>query len=325
MVGNKMIKEGFKIPVDYFRDAMAGDPEGFYRLKSIQDENYEWIANDNDLHVYPYVHAVPAMLSAGCAQRCDFCPTAQYFNGTKYRADPERVLRDYAGQNVHFMDEDFFDSPDIDDILLLTKKYGIRFLAMSTYRNLRRMVDRYGERGLADHGLAVVEAGLENVVLYKKVEDQILNPSRYFEILFLNLTYLDGETKETIKANAEWMKLRSLKDPIHFTNGMWYSPGQYLYNYGTHDSLPDRNRMSPPVSRSLPSFIPDSFLSEDFEIENLSLVNYYCQLVADTKLYPEKRTYNVEEFLKATEKKMKNPDYVRAIWLAIGFRVGGLV
>jgi hypothetical protein len=319
-----MIKEGFKIPVDYFKDAMDGDPEGFYRLKTIQDENYEWVENDNDLHVYPYVHAVPAMLSAGCAQKCDFCPTSQYFKGTKYRADPERVLKDYVGQNVHFMDEDFFDNPDIDHILTLTQRYGIKFLAMSTYRNLRKMVDRYGERGLATKGLAVAEVGLENVALYKKVEDVILNPSRHFEILFLNMTYLKGETKYTIQANAEWMKERSLRNPIHFTNGMWYSPGQYLYNYGTHDSLPDRNRMSPPVSRSLPTFVPDSFLNEDFEINDLSRCNYYSQLVIDTKLYPEKTAYNVEEFLKCSEKKMQNVDYVKAMWLAIGLRVGGL-
>jgi hypothetical protein len=318
------IVEGFKTPLMYFRDCLGGDSKRIIEFSDIQKRDPQWVYSDSDLHVYPYTFARPAMLSAGCENKCKWCPTAQYYGGNKYFADHEQVLSQYAGECVHFMDEDFFDNPNIDDILKLTKELDIKFLAMTTYTKLEQMVDTYGEQGLADCGLRVAEVGLENVALYKKVKDKILNPNKHFEVMFLNLTFLDGECKETIKQNAEWMKSRSIEHPIHFSNGVWFAPGQYLYNYGTHWDLPQRNRLDAPVSRSIPTYVPDSFLNEDFKVDNLEIVNHFSRLVADVKMYPSRDSYNVEEFISATEPKLSKEDYKRVIWLAVGIRVGGI-
>lgn len=219
--------------------------------------------------------AVPAVLSMGCNNKCEFCPTSKIFKGKIFFGDPEKILPHYENMNVHFLDENFFHN-DMDTILPLLKKYNIKWLAMAHYEDVMEAYNRYGEDYLYDCGLRIVEVGLENIALMRKVPGDGV-PNKKVEIFYLNLTFLPNETKSSIQETAEWMQTHSLKNPIYHYNGMWYSPGQYYYPYGKPE--PDGVLLNTELARVVPTYIPNSFLNEEVEIVDKDLVNKYVHLV----------------------------------------------
>ena len=99
LMGERVVSPGnpygavvpFKTPSEYFLHALKGDPANMERWHEIRAE-IGWEDEDNDLHVYPYTHAVAAMLSMGCEWKCKWCPTFKHFQGTVIRADPSAIV-----------------------------------------------------------------------------------------------------------------------------------------------------------------------------------------------------------------------------------------
>ncbi len=309
------IKVPFKTPVDYFNEILDGDYNNINHFKELLTEKGYcwdiWKKCDCDLHVYPYTKAVPAMLSVGCPNQCSYCPTAQTHKGKIHHGDPEIILPPYVDGTLHFMDENFFYN-DMEKVLPLLKKYNIKWLAMSDYHSTQRVLEKYGEEYLYDCGLRVVEMGLENVSLYMKVKRKI--HTKTITIYYLNMTCLPGETKESIQDNAAWMRDVSLKNPIHFNNGLWYACGQFFYPY-THvaGGIYLSNNT---YARTMPTWIPNSLGLQDYEIIDLEKTNLYNQLVYGKKIYNPKMTGCIKEFISG------NQD--RAAWLLTGIRCGGI-
>ena len=311
------MKVGLVAPIDYYMKALRGGEISINNFYDIQQQEPYWQTPDADLHIYPYTHAVPSMLSMGCKNKCSFCPTAMHFKGTRIEGDPGVIIPKYKNCNIHFVDEDFFDNSKIDSILPLLERYNIKWLAMTTYKNAVDIFKQYTPKRLHECGCRVIEMGLENIALYKKVGDyELANP--YIEICYLNLSFLDGETKETLGLNGDWMRPRSLRKPTHFNNGVWFAPGQYYYPY---EKIEDGFYTSGQVARTKPTYIPESLLNEDFEVANEEEVNYYSKLVNGFKVYPKKRNYNIKEFITNDE----STDWKKAMWLAVGFRTRSLV
>lgn len=296
----------FATPVDYF-DLCNRDPENFRKLETLVTQAE--IVGDSDLHVYPYTRAKPAMLSAGCPNKCSFCPTAKAYKGQQYFGDEERIIPLYQNRCVHFMDENFFYHPRLDNILRLLKRSKIEWLCLSDATSLHKTIDRYGEDYLLDCGLRIVEVGLENTELKMKVKQPF--SLKKIQIYYLNMTFFPGETIQTIRKNAGWMMSRSLSRPIHFTNSLWYSPGQYYY---PQTNEPDGVMLPGKYARTMPTFVPDSFLDQTFEVTNLEMTNYYATL----QKIPKQIVSNglVREFI--------GNDQNKASWLAIAARVSGI-
>ena len=311
MLGKRRIP--FKTPIEYFQEALGGVYESLNRFPEIQQENPEWLHYDRDLHIYPYVHAVAGLLSVGCNNRCHFCPSAEIHKGRIFFGDYERIIPAYAGRNVHWMDENFFMN-DMTRILPLLKKHRIKCAVMSDYLSTVTAFETWGEEVLYKSGIRVVEMGLENIELMRKVKGEGV-PHKKLEIYYLNMSFLPGETKETVKATAQWMKRHTLKHPIHFNNGVWWAGGQFYYPYG--EDRTDGVMLDTTIARTVPTYVPNSFLNEQFVIKNMERVNWYNQLTYDFKLYPEKKEYSVTEFIGG--------DYRNAMWLITGLRCGGIV
>jgi len=308
------MKIGLMPPVDYWVNALKRGAIPIEQFREVQEENPFWKTPDADLHVYPYTHAMPAMMSMGCHNKCAFCPTAAEHKGSRVEGDPRVIIPKYKDECVHFIDEDFFAHSEITNALLLLKENRVKWLAMSTYKNVQRMLDMYGAKFLYECGCRVLEIGLENICLYRKVGKKDLQTGP-IEICYLNMTLLEGETKATIAENAEWMKTRSMNRPIHFNNGLWYSPGQFYYPYG---APADGAYTSGEVARTKPTFVPSSLLQEEFEIIDLAQANFYSKLVNGFKVYPKRPGYNIEEFIFNSEPEMK--DWQKVMWLATSLR-----
>lgn len=319
------MKIGLTPPVDYYKLALKEGQISIDDFYKVQQEDIYWQQQDADLHIYPYTHALPLMLSMGCENKCPFCPTAEYHKGKIIYGNPEKIIPNYKGKVIHFVDENFFDNPQIELILTLLKQYEIKWLAMTTYSRCLELFNKLGAKYLFDCGCRVLEVGLENVVLYKKVKDNALE-NEYIEICYLNMTLLPNETVETIKKNAEFMADKSLTRPIHHNNGLWYSPGQYYYPYGKEEK---GRYTTGQVARTKPTFVPESFLNCSFEIKDLEVVNHYSKLVNGFKVFPEYSCYKVEDFIfnnqenKITFNGIK--DWQLVMWLCVGIRTGGIV
>jgi len=206
----------FKTPVDYFKKILRGKYENINRFKTLLGNR--WQEYDCDLHIYPWTKARPGMLSVGCPNQCPFCPTAHLHKGRIHFGDYERIIPQYVDECIHFMDENFFYN-NMEVVLPLLKKYNIRWLAMSDYESIVRVLETFGEYYLYECGLRVIEVGLENIVLYKKVQKEI--ETQKIQIYYLNMTCLPEETKMSIKENAAWMEMsnKPIMNPIHFNNG----------------------------------------------------------------------------------------------------------
>lgn len=305
----------FWISSDYYDKVLHNDPNNINKFWEIQEKYPEINHDHNNLHIYPYTEARPAILSMGCNNQCDFCPAAKIFKGKIYFGDPEIILPHYENENVHFLDENFFHN-DMDVILPLLKKYNIKWLAMSHYEDTMAVYEKYGEDYLYDCGLRVIEIGLENIALMRKVKGDGV-PNRRIEIFYLNLTFLPGETKSTIQQTAEWMKSHCMRNPIISYNGLWFAPGQYYFPYGKPE--PDGILLKTKYARVVPTYIPNSFLDQDLKIIDIDLINKYSQFVY-TKEYifnPRSGTYNMREFI--------GNDYKKAMWATVGIRVGGII
>lgn len=305
----------FWISSDYYEHVLNSDPRLINSFPKLQREMPEINEDHSDLHIYPYTEAIPAILSMGCNNTCDFCPTGQKFKGKIYYGDAEFILRHYKNKNVHFLDENFFQN-DMDIILPLLKKYNIYWLAMAHYKETMELYDKYGEDYLYECGLRVIEIGLENISLMRKVEGEGI-PNGRVAIYYLNLSFLPGETIETIQCTAEWMKRHSLNNAIYSYNGTWFSPGQYYFPY--RKEVNSGIMLDSYLARVRPTFVPDSFLEQEVTIVNAELVNRYVHFTysKDFQLYPEAQKYNVRIFI--------DNDYRKAMWLAIGIRVGGVI
>ena len=305
----------FLLTSDYFLKVLDGNPERINRFWEIQDKYPELNKDHDNLHIYPYVQARPAILSLGCNNQCVFCPTATIFHGKVFFGDPEFILPHYENQNVHFLDENFFLN-DMDKVLPLLRRYNIKWLAMSHFDDVMRVYRKYGEDYLFACGLRVVELGLENISLMRKVEGNGV-PNKSVEIFYLNLTFLPNETKETIQQTARWMITHGLRNPIYHYNGLWYSPGQYYFPYGKEES--EGVLLETKYARVVPTYIPYTFLNQEIVIEDADLVNKYAHLIysKDYVLFPTKREYRIGEFI--------GNDYRKAMWVVVGIRVGGIV
>ncbi len=304
----------FKTPVDYFKDVLDSDYNNINHFKDFWEEKkWMWKGYDCDLHIYPYVHAQPALLSVGCPNQCSFCPTAQVHKGHVYFGDPKVILPPYRDKNVHFMDENFFCNDDIEKILSILLVNKIKWLAMSDYKSTKRVFEQFGEEYLYACGLRVVEMGLENVALFKKVERPI--PAERIAIYYLNMTCFPGETKETIIENAEWMKPVSLERPIHSNNGVWYACGQFLYN-PVDEKKPGRFIITR-YARVHPTWVPKSLLVQDYKVVDLESANFYSQLVYGIKEYNPPIEGNIGDFIGA--------ELNATLWMLTGIRCGAII
>lgn len=308
----KLFQIPFKTPINYWVEACNQNKEGINNFYEWWTQNKQWRGYDEDLHIYPYTHAIPAMLSMGCNNKCKFCPTAEMFKGEIVFGDPEIIIPKYENKIVHFMDENFFKN-DLQIILPLLKKYKVTWLAMSTADETLKAFDLFGEKYIHQCGCKIIEVGLENVSLMMKCPDKGI-PTTDIQIYYLNMSLLPGETKKTIKNNALWMKDKSLKNPIHFNNGMWYSPGQFYYPYGK--DIKNGILLKSPKARTMPTFVPTSFLKERIFIKDLGRTNFYNQFTYNVKFYPTNSIYTVEEFIEGDPRKLA--------WLIVGIRCGGV-
>lgn len=313
VVGVYMIyKMPFKTPVDYWTEVMGRDKNNFDRFVSLIPLDWKHNRFDTDLHIYPYTEATPGALSMGCNNRCQFCPTNEEHQGNIVFSNYETAIIQYKNLNVHFMDENFFKN-DLDIVLPLLKKYNVRWLCMSHYVDVLRVFEKYGEQYLYDCGLRVIEIGLENVVFYKKVKKPI--EASLIKIAYLNMTFFEGETKETILENAEFMKICELKNPLYFTNYLHYTPGQFLYPYNSE--YKNGIMLDSEYIRTQPTYIPNSFLSQTFDIIDLEKVNFFNRLVYGHTFYPSKMQHNVLEYCQN--------DYRKYQWVCVGIRCGGII
>ena len=301
----------FKTPVDYFKQVLDGKYENVNIFKRLLEDK-GWEGYDNDLHVYPFNKAVPGMLSVGCPNSCPFCPTALTHKRNIYFGDPNFIIPQYANMKVHFMDENFF-SNDMKVVLPLLKEHNVEWLAMSDYRSTVRALKIHGEKYLYKCGLRVIEMGLENVVLYRKAQAPI--ETKDIVIYYLNMTCLPGETKYSIKQNAEWMKKNSLARPIHFNNSLWYAPGQFYHPY-ENKGAKDGQWLDGAYARTRPSWMPISLLREEYRIVDLELANYYGQMVYGNKIYTPKKAGTIGHFIQGCQQ--------RAAWLLTGIRCGAI-
>lgn len=307
----------FKTPADYYRDLLGSNPSAINEFYERWTARGDWRGFDEDLHVYPFTHALPSALSFGCPNRCPFCPTAALHQGKIVYGDPSKILPPYAGKNVHFMDENFFaahQGKDLRDILRLLRQLKIKWLCMSDASHVQKAFAEFGERMLWDCGLRVIEVGLENVALYRKVPERGI-PTIGIQIYYLNMTFFDGETKATIIENANWMRFRSLKRPIHHNNGLWYAPGQFLFNPNEQINSPGKF-LCQPSARTRPTFVPQSFSNETAEVVDLEGANYYGQLVYGLKFYPPGNAFQIGEWCGA--------EWEKYAWVVVGLRSGGL-
>lgn len=304
-------KVPFKTPVDYFKEVLCSKYENVNRFKELLAKK-GWDGYDCDLHIYPYVKAKPGMLSIGCPNQCPFCPTAHTHRGYIHFGNYEHIISQYADECIHFMDENFFYNK-MDIVLPLLKKWNVQWLAMSDYKSTVQVMETFGEDYLYECGLRIIEIGLENIVLYKKVKKKI-KPDR-IAIYYLNMTCLPGETKSSILENAKWMKDVSLKNPIHFNNGVWYACGQFLYPY---KEMEEKGQyLVGEFARVLPTWIPYSLLVQDYTIINLERANHFNQYVYGWKMYNPKMDGNIDVFIGTDQRK--------AAWMLTSIRCGAIV
>ena len=305
------IRVPFKTPVDYFNEILCGNYDNINRFKELHNKK-GWQGYDCDLHIYPYTKAIPGMLSVGCPNQCPFCPTAHTHQGHIHFGDYKRIISQYVDECVHFMDENFFHN-NMKIILPLLKKQNIRWLAMSDYKSTVRTLEGFGEDYLYECGLRIVEVGLENIVLCKKVLKKI--NTKKIAIYYLNMTCFPGETKTSIRENATWMKDVSLKRPIHFNNGIWYACGQFLYPY--KEMREEGRYLKGEFARVQPTWIPNSLLVQDYTIRDLEKANHFNQLVYGHKIYNPRMSGNIGVFIGTNQRK--------ASWLLTGIRCGAIV
>lgn len=310
------LKVPFKTPVDYFTVVLNSNYDNINKFKQLYEEgltrwNQVWPElYDCDLHIYPYTTAQPAMLSMGCPNQCSFCPSAQVHKGKIHFGDPEIILSQYKNECIHFMDENFFYN-DMKKVLPLLKKYGIRWLAMSDYKSTKRIIEKFSENYLYTCGLRIIEMGLENIVLYKKVQEKI--STGRIVICYLNMTCLPGEIKESIVENAKWMKSVSLKRPMHFNNGVWYACGQFFYPYRY---IGGGRYLEGELARVRPTWIPNTLLIQNYKIVDLEKANYYSQLVYGMKIYHPELSGNIGTFIGTNQN--------RATWMLSGIRCAAI-
>lgn len=305
----------FWISSDYFEKVLDNDPRNINLFPELQKVNPEINKDHSDLHVYPYTKAIPAILSMGCNNQCSFCPTAHIFKGRIYYGDYEKILPNYENLNVHFLDENFFHN-DMKRLLPLLKKYNIKWLSMGHFEDVMRTYDEFGEEYLYDCGLRVIEIGLENISLMRKVKGNGV-PNRKVEIYYLNLSLLPGETKETIKETAEWMKSHSLRNPIYYNNALWYSPGQYYFPYEKKEE--SGILLKTKYARIVPTYVPDSLLDETVTVLNCEIINKYVHFMYTREhiFTPAHTSFKVREFV--------GKDYRKVMWIVVGIRIGAIV
>lgn len=218
------------------------------------------------------------------------------------------------------MDEDFFDNPRLHEILNILRHFSITWSCMATEESFLRILQVFGERRLFESGLRLVEIGLENATFAMKVKHCLYHLEQIV-VYYLNMTFLPGETKESIRQTGFWMQGKDLqnKRPIHFNNGLSYAPGQFYYPYRdrTEDGIMVKIG-NPPLARTRPSYVPFTFLEEHVSIIDVERVNYYSQLVYGLKMYPLTKGGNVKYYLE-----IYGPEIL--MWLVIGLRIGAIV
>jgi len=308
----------FKTPVQYYVELLKENPDNINKMQDILKDNPEWLDSDGDLHIYPYVDAVPALLTAGCKNSCKFCPSYQYYKGRTFAGDYELVLNQLKNKQVHFMDEDFSNN-DLDKIFPLIKKNNIQCLFMTTPNKFQDMINNYGEDYLYQHGVRAVEMGLENIIHMNKVKNFKIKKPEKIQILFLNISFFDGETKESLRENAKFIKQYDPSKLMYYNNYNSYGTGQFYFEYDANkrEGLKEKGIViESRKARTSPTFVPNSFLNEDFEIIDLEKTNHYSLLSNSVKFIPKKNNHNIFNFCGYDTKKYK--------WLVTGIKCGGI-
>lgn len=305
----------FWISSDYYEKVLDNNPQNINLFPDLQKNIPEINKDHSDLHIYPYIKATPAILSMGCNNQCSFCPTAHIFKGKIYYGDYEKILLNYINQNVHFLDENFFHN-DMKSLLPLLKKYNIKWLAMAHFEDVMKVYEEFGEDYLYDCGLRVIEIGLENIALMRKVTGDGV-PNCKIEIYYLNLSLLPGETKESIRETAEWMKRHNLRNPIYYNNALWYSPGQYYFPYKKEEK--EGILLKTKYARIIPTYVPNSLLDQTVTVINIELVNRYMYFMYTFRhiFEPKYSTFKVRDFV--------GDDYRKVMWIVVGIRIGAIV
>lgn len=305
----------FWISSDYYTHVLHNNPALINEFPRLQKDMPEINSDHSDLHIYPYIHAMPAILSMGCNHNCSFCPTAKIFKGNIYYGDYDKILYNYRNMNVHFLDENFFRN-DMKHLLPLLKHYNIKWLAMSHFNDAMEVYENFGEKYLYECGLRVIEIGLENISLMRKVKgDGIQN--KKIEIYYLNLTLLPGETKETIQSTSNWMKTHSLRNPIHYDNALWYTPGQFYFPYS--NPVNDGIMLKTKYARVVPTYVPNSLLNQTATVLNEKIINKYTYFLYTPEhvFHPKTKSFSIREFV--------GNDYKKVMWVVEGIRIGAII
>lgn len=276
--------------------------DGIKKLPEIYDEMQYGLYNDCDNHIDdPDTRDWrPIFMSYGCPNKCAFCPIVPN------RADrPDSEMRINIpledtqnlvdallrrGNNIHFLDEDFFLDMDyakqlIDYMIEYQKAFAdmgeqpFKWIALASIKSFAQYLKEEGEDKLVAAGFFLVELGLEakNAKVRKemnKTGDEsdlmyIIKKSPHIKKFWLSITFFPGETITSIRDTGLFLQEYGIKYDENndrlVTNGNIGGLGQFFQPYyGTamYDKLGKIGKTleGNPI-RLIPSFIPNTFLS----------------------------------------------------------------
>jgi len=222
---------------------------------------------------------IPVYLSIGCRGKCPYCyvPVSNYPFGVASKQEREAVFGYVVsrGLDVHFMDEDFFAHPELDDVLSSLHGRGVRWICLTTSISLARALEKYGEKYLFDCGLSLAEIGLEVSDSWTLGKAQNLGPvlASGVDVLWLLMTFLPHDT--ILQHNVLGDFLREHGQPPERmlprlrTNSTVAGLGQFFQAYhGTKgfESLRDGVTFTSRSLRLWPSWVGNVFLDCQFRM-----------------------------------------------------------
>lgn len=191
-------------------------------------------------------------LSVGCRKRCHFCyTTAGEYPHAFATPGQIRDAINFAKRkntNIHFMDEDLFAHPDLDLILAMLERSGLRWIAMSTSERLSQYLTctpRPVER-LKRSGLVCLEVGLEGLDSKVTKKHQTLEPIQavtdrslpacdHLPVFWLTMTYFEGDSLAHIRATGDFLARYGFEPyemlPRIRTNANRLGLGQFAMRY----------------------------------------------------------------------------------------------
>jgi hypothetical protein len=269
--------------------------KGMANLPNIFDDLEFGLMSDCDLHIKSddKRKVFPLFASAGCPNKCAFCPVPavkdKWLQLTVDEAK-DAIRRTFIrGNNIHFMDEDFFlDTKyavelihfmhDLQATIVAMGGMRIKWIALASVPSFARTLKELGEDYLVEAGLFLAEIGLEssNAKLRASMNktgdstqlEYILENSKKINKFWLTVTLFPGETITTLNDIGNFLKLHGTQADMHgdrlVTNGNVGGLGQFFQRYyGTTMYEPSSELgwvLEERPIRLSPSFIPNSLL-----------------------------------------------------------------